>query len=44
MAKLEELHKDFRAVETIARGADFPKQKQTVQTTNKRNLTKIQSP
>jgi hypothetical protein len=27
MAKLEELHKDFSAVETIARGADFPKEK-----------------
>jgi NAD(P)-dependent dehydrogenase (short-subunit alcohol dehydrogenase family) len=27
MAKLEELRKDFSAVETIARGADFPKKK-----------------
>jgi hypothetical protein len=27
MAKLEELRKDFTAVETIARGADFPKGK-----------------
>ena len=27
MAKLEELRKDFSAVETIARGADFPKEK-----------------
>jgi hypothetical protein len=27
MAKLEELRKDFSAVETIARGADFPKGK-----------------
>jgi hypothetical protein len=27
MAKLEELRKDFSAVEAIARGADFPKEK-----------------
>jgi hypothetical protein len=27
MAKLAELHKDFAAVEKIARGADFPKGK-----------------
>jgi hypothetical protein len=27
MAKLEELRKDFSAVEKIARGADFPKNK-----------------
>jgi NAD(P)-dependent dehydrogenase (short-subunit alcohol dehydrogenase family) len=35
MAKLEEMRKDFTAVETIARGADFPKGKQdTRQTIN----------
>jgi NAD(P)-dependent dehydrogenase (short-subunit alcohol dehydrogenase family) len=34
MAKLEELRKDFSAVETIARGADFPKEHKTIQPTN----------
>jgi len=39
MAKLEELRNDFSAVEAIARGADFPKEKQTIQTTNKQKST-----
>ena len=40
MSKLEELRKDFSAVEKIARGADFPKnesKKRTVQPTPKKN-------